>query len=268
MTTRINWTASEKRRVAAQAVHFLAQAECVSEHQLTRANILYRWAFFTDIFAKAQQAALLNTPDRIRENIKQHQQVPWLIAEMEQVVAECRAAKQVEAEHKAAEAAKVPDPEVPAKPALGLTLKADASELEALAHLVAPLVAREVVTILATEYDLKPLRVEKQVAAAPTAPEPAVVRKPKVLVFGLLGAQANEVEQTWGGRFDLRFIKTKSATEVKCGGDAAIGLVSFMSHSADAKLKKTFGNNYIRVSGGVSAVKKSLNDLNARFGTR
>lgn len=92
----------------------------------------------------------------------------------------------------------------------------------------------------------------------------ARMRQLKVLVAGVLPAQAANLSAIYGKALDLRFwYSTESAGS---GGtlpnvDYVVGVVSFISHSLDSKLKDTFKARYHRIVGAVTAVDHVLAEV-------
>ena len=93
---------------------------------------------------------------------------------------------------------------------------------------------------------------------------PARTERPqlrRVLVAGLLPAQAEEVSQEFKGRLDLRFWGSNESHDLlrsavrQC--DVAIGMTDFMSHPADACMK-SLAARYVRHSGGIKRLKDVL----------
>ena len=89
-------------------------------------------------------------------------------------------------------------------------------------------------------------------------------KKPRVVVAGALNDQARHLETTMGQRLDLRFwSKDQSADNLRAmlkNADACVGMVGFLSHSHDGILKSS-KIPYHPVSGGISQVKKTLEEL-------
>lgn len=92
----------------------------------------------------------------------------------------------------------------------------------------------------------------------------ARTRQLRILVAGILPAQAANLSAIYGKQLDLRFwYSTESAGS---GGtlpnvDYVVGVVSFISHSLDGKLKDTFKARYHRIVGAVTAVDHVLAEL-------
>ena len=151
-------------------------------------------------------------------------------------------------------------------------------DVAAMAELLAPMVAREVVKLLAAQFSLTPLSVGVQPRYQPHVPhhnpqptdvsDIVRVKLPVVLVYGLLNDQAAAVSKVWGHRFELRFRGAargdKLMNDQLNGCAYAVSATSFMSHPVDARLQKHFKKNYIRTTGGVSSINKALNYLWAR----
>lgn len=89
-------------------------------------------------------------------------------------------------------------------------------------------------------------------------------KKRRVIVAGALNDQARHLETTMGQKLDLRFwSKDQSSDNLKAmlkNADAAVGMVGFLSHSHDGILKSS-KIPYHPVSGGISQVKKTLEEL-------
>lgn len=89
-------------------------------------------------------------------------------------------------------------------------------------------------------------------------------KKPRVVIAGALNDQARHLETTMGQKLDLRFwSKDQSSDTLKSmlkNADAAVGMVGFLSHSHDGILKSS-KIPYHPVSGGISQVKKTLEEL-------
>jgi hypothetical protein len=105
-------------------------------------------------------------------------------------------------------------------------------------------------------------------AAGPVAGNPiAKTTKPKkhrVIVAGVLNAQAKKIEEAYKDKLDLRFWTKDQSSETLRSmlhqADAVVGMVGFLSHSHDGILKAS-KIPYIPVSGGVTAIKQALERL-------
>jgi hypothetical protein len=89
-------------------------------------------------------------------------------------------------------------------------------------------------------------------------------RELKVLVAGVLPAQAANLSFLYGNKMDLRF--WYSSESASSGGtlpdvDYVVGVTSFISHSLDGKLRKCFKSRYQRIIGAITSVNKTLDDL-------
>jgi hypothetical protein len=89
-------------------------------------------------------------------------------------------------------------------------------------------------------------------------------RKTRVVVAGLLNGQARTIEEKFSEQLDLRFwSKDQSHDALKqilAHADVAIGMVSFLPHSADGILKAS-KIPYHPISGGVTHIKQALDKL-------
>lgn len=88
-------------------------------------------------------------------------------------------------------------------------------------------------------------------------------RKPVLLMLNLLPIQFNSIQKEYGDRFELRLWSDKesSAKQLKdlCStAHKVYGMTKFMSHSVDSMASKAAGHNYIRFTGGVSALKRTM----------
>lgn len=85
---------------------------------------------------------------------------------------------------------------------------------------------------------------------------------PTILVVGLLPGQAERLRQKFRKAVNLVFVVEKDVSApIPAGADWAIGLASFMSHKQDGKVAGTYGNHYLRATGGVSAVKRRIENI-------
>lgn len=248
--SRVRWTEKERRLVAHHALKRLAEAANLHTHEVTRHDISMFRGFFT-VVSKAQEDAL--PPERRRRELNHFGHVPWIVDAM--LAAKPKDSRCVELPKEPMVGTPAPAlPEPLAPPSVPLSM-------ENFAALLAPLVAHEVVKILAASFNFRPLK-EVRPLAPSSQPEVKAVKKPRVLVYGLMSDQSLEVSKAWSKRFDLRFYSSSNPPEEALSGcEFAVGLTTFMSHSADGKLSKHFKENYIRTRGASTAVKKALNDL-------
>lgn len=87
--------------------------------------------------------------------------------------------------------------------------------------------------------------------------------QPRVLICGVLASQAALLSKEFGSRLDMRFTYADNSHGYTVQADYAIGLISFMSHAVDAKLKAQYKCRYHRVIGGVDSVRKTLREIGA-----
>lgn len=101
-------------------------------------------------------------------------------------------------------------------------------------------------------------------AAAARAPKPVPLTRRKVLIAGLLPAQAEELKRDFAQHLDLRFWSSDESKDqlrnMAKSLETAIGVTSFMSHPADAILKDLVPN-YLRHRGGIKTLKTTLQSL-------
>jgi hypothetical protein len=89
-------------------------------------------------------------------------------------------------------------------------------------------------------------------------------RQLRVLVAGVLPAQAASLSATYGKLLDLRF--WYSSESAGSGGtlpsvDYVVGVTAFISHSLDGKLRQQFKARYQRIVGAVTAVDHVLAEI-------
>lgn len=88
--------------------------------------------------------------------------------------------------------------------------------------------------------------------------------KPKVLIAGLLPAQAEEVKKDFGKILDLKFWRSDESKDqlraLSKNCQISVGMTNFMGHPADALLKD-LSPKYIRHSGGIKTLKAALQEL-------
>ena len=99
---------------------------------------------------------------------------------------------------------------------------------------------------------------------APPAVKTHKERRIRVVVAGAMNNQARTLEEAYGAKLDLRFwSKDQSHETLKqmlAHADHAVGMISFLPHSADGILKAS-KVNYHPVSGGVTNLKSALEKL-------
>lgn len=103
-----------------------------------------------------------------------------------------------------------------------------------------------------------------QVPGAHMAPKVSREKRLKVIVAGPLNSQARSLEEKYSDALDLRFwSKDQSHDSLKqmlAHADVAVGMVSFLPHSADGILKAA-KIPYHPVSGGMTHMKQQLDKL-------
>ena len=90
-----------------------------------------------------------------------------------------------------------------------------------------------------------------------------VAKQISVLIVGTQPNQAGALSSTFGQKLDLRFWHSD---QIPLGGtlphvDYCVGMVNFMNHSTDARLRGAFRSRYWRLAGSTSGLKKSLSDI-------
>lgn len=88
-------------------------------------------------------------------------------------------------------------------------------------------------------------------------------RKPKVLVAGLLPAQANEISSEFDKLVELRFWHTDESKDklrtLAKNCNLAVGVTNFLSHPADASLQ-SLAPTYVRHTGGITRLKDTIRE--------
>lgn len=256
MTNRTNvlWTASEKAALASGCVQRLARQLGVLRHQVSHWDITSYRGFFCEVFNPTMQNVFLTEPARLRA-IKQFVQVPWLVKDMLAEIEHIKA-QQLQATALAAAEQTVVE-EQPVEP-----VAAKAIDIDALAAVV----AQKVVALLTEQFVLTPRVVVHRKIQLPTGMA-TTVAKPKVWLLGLKPNQFNEVVSVWGQRFDLRLVEsTRSSPKIPAApGAHVIAMTDFCSHSMLEAIRNNQSIIYHPIAGGVTSIKKALNDLNARI---
>jgi hypothetical protein len=114
---------------------------------------------------------------------------------------------------------------------------------------------------------------DKSVAYSDTRYEPSVtvetakLKKPDILIVGLLPQQAQEIRSSFGEVFDLRFLESHSSNvdQLAKNADQIYGNTKFMKHAMDGMLRKIGENRYIRFSGSTSKLKGLLRRHNSAY---
>lgn len=114
---------------------------------------------------------------------------------------------------------------------------------------------------------------DKSVAYSDTGYEPSVtvetakLKKPDILIVGLLPQQAQEIRSSFGEVFDLRFLESHSSNvdQLAKNADQIYGNTKFMKHAMDGVLRKIGENRYIRFSGSTSKLKGLLRRHNSAY---
>lgn len=224
----------------------------------TAATALRNKDVFTmrEALAKAQEAL----PANRRRDILSLTQIPWFIDGVPAKVKELEKMQVVNLEDQVAKAAE----EASAKARIACEQEMISKAGALLAQLlVAALQDQELRSLLGT--------IQPSLGTTPSIPShnplprgSAREKKLRVVVAGALNDQARHLETTMGQKLDLRFwSKDQSADTLKSmlkNADACVGLVGFLAHSHDGILKSS-KIPYHPVSGGISQVKKTLEEL-------
>lgn len=106
--------------------------------------------------------------------------------------------------------------------------------------------------------------------APPAPPHPAPIsrvvkeKRVRVIVAGALNSQARSLEESFGTKLDLRFWSKDQShdtlRQMLNHADHAVGMISFLPHSADGILKSA-KVPYHPVQGGVTHLKSALEKL-------
>lgn len=104
-------------------------------------------------------------------------------------------------------------------------------------------------------------------AATPTEPPaqrpmaaPATVRRPRIGVVGPLPVQGNALSAAFP-QYDIISMTTDNvgaAVSAMRNAIKVVGMIRFMNHPTEAVLMKNFGDKYVRVNGGTSAIKRQI----------
>ena len=93
---------------------------------------------------------------------------------------------------------------------------------------------------------------------------PAPMRKKSILIVGLIGSQAIEIKSAFADKFALRFLDADDSSqrmkEHSSHVDLTMGMIGYMHHSVDGRLKKA-AQNYQRVNGTVGELKRILGSM-------
>jgi hypothetical protein len=147
--------------------------------------------------------------------------------------------------------------------AVSVTLTASPDGLAKLADALAPLLVERVVTMLAERYHMTPKQMRPVMADTSSI---TMSRRPVVYLLGPKANQAEDINRAWGTRFELRVIHDRVGLVVPAPmpNTYVIGMADFLSHQLERKFKSA-GHNYRAVHGGVTSIKKALNDLYAKI---
>jgi flagellar biosynthesis GTPase FlhF len=88
-------------------------------------------------------------------------------------------------------------------------------------------------------------------------------RRPRVVIAGLINQQIRDIENEYGGRLDLSFVKNAEeggagTTGKVSNAEVVLACTDFLSHSLEAQLKR-HARQYYRITGSVSALRRWLN---------
>lgn len=112
------------------------------------------------------------------------------------------------------------------------------------------------------EYAPAPMGSSHPIIAETLKPSSAKMNKPRVLIVGLLGQQAQEIQKEWSQVYDLRIydsdVTSDKIRSILPHCDKAILMTKFASHRAQDAMRGCNGFTYC--NGGVSALKELLNE--------
>lgn len=265
MSKNIIWTQDERAALAAATLNLLSHAAEMPVAAMTSKDIqkqAERYGFFSGVFRQAQEHVFVNTPERVRTIIT-HTQVPWLMDEIYSRMREVHVADMIESQGRVnREARAAADKEKSVLEAVSVTLTASPDGLNKLADALAPLLVERVVALLAERYHMSPKQSKPVFADTSSVTAP---RRPVVYLLGLKANQAEDVNRAWGHKFTLRVV-TSVGYKVQPPADDTyvIAMSDFIDHSLMHKFKNA-GYDYRSVHGGVTNIKKALNDLYARI---
>lgn len=267
------WTSKEKLDITIKCLEQLAFLRNEDVKQTAELDVRKVHGFIKKVYNPIVADFFIFEPHRAAL-AHQHQNLPWL---PEYWAKACKIVKTPVVETVTEIKEEV---ETETAPSASMTLSASI-DLKALASVMAPLVAAEVVKSLQIMFEQTSSTVldaniahrlaAKQLSKTLTpGPETSVTKRPVVLVYGLLNDQASVVDKAWGHKFDLRFKgseKRKGLDKIVLTGcNYAIGVTNFMSHSIDGILFKHFKVNYTRITGGVTSVNTALNKISTKVG--
>ena len=145
--------------------------------------------------------------------------------------------------------------------------------LEALPNKISAAVSPLSLNIVHLIDAVKSLPADKPTAYSDTKYEPSVIvettkiKKPNILIVGLLPQQAQEIRSSFGEVFDLRFLESHSSNvdQLARNADQIYGNTKFMKHAMDGTLRKIGEARYIRFSGSTSKLKVLLRRHNSVY---
>lgn len=230
---RIRWTAEEQQVIIDEAARILLEKKAFS---------------LREAFSASQQ----KLPKHRCREIAALSQVPWFTDAVPKKVKELEAERNTSFESRMAQAIS----------------EAREQERERLEDDFARTAGKFFAKVFAYALEDADLRVKLfQFVPAITAP-PAVKhhkeRRIRVVVAGVLNNQARTLEESLGAKLDLRFWSKdqshESLKQMLAHADHAVGMISFLPHSADGILKSS-KVPYSPVSGGVTHLKQALEKL-------
>lgn len=245
--TRITWNEQEKNAVAEASLELLcSKLPKQNPTEVNRVTMQSYYGFLTVIVPEAQRRVLPLERHRIIAGLHT---IPW-IHDYVTAISTARRTKTA--------------PMLAPAPVAAPVAEINMSEL--IAQLT-PLITKQVIAQLSEDYTLIPrtkiARMPTPVAGGTTAP---MARKPQVWMFGLLPNQQREIETAWGKSFRFKFIEASRSVKFEIPtGEWAIMMGGFVDHAQCDRVRAQVGSRYLAVQGGVTSLKKSLNDLNSRF---
>jgi hypothetical protein len=241
MKTKIFWTLRESQQVAEAYVAAVCRSAGRALYDLSEAELWPR-----------RSLQILNIAVEVLPVTRRRNITTWVQAAQVYTAIETMYANSSRPEPVAAPTAKEAQ-----QPALTLSLEA----LDALAKPIAD----RVIELLSERLGLLERAQPASKPAAPaTVPMPQAQRRPRVLIYGVLAAQRDNITQAWGDRFDLICLesgKRALPTDVAF----ALGMTDYMKHSQQNKLRARYTTRYRMVTGSSSAANKVLADCWAQL---
>lgn len=136
------------------------------------------------------------------------------------------------------------------------------STLDEIARLLGHRIAELLMGAVRAELDSQLLQLKEQLIESQLPRGSTKVQLPKVLIIGLLPAQAAMITGEFKDCLDLRFWKNGVQQQLFATArymNHVIGMTDFMQHSDEEQVKKL--PHYIRVGGGMTTLREKLTEL-------